>query len=678
MNSNVKMGFMPEMYNQGNAQNITFCVTQDCNMRCKYCYMDGKNSYKRMSLDTAKNAVDYFLSSPISSEAVIWEFIGGEPLLEIELIDKTVDYIKKKMYELNHPWLNKYMISIGTNGLLYNTFEVQHFIKKNRTHLSIGITIDGTKEKHDLNRIKIDGSGTYNDIIGNVKLWLKQFPNAATKVTFSSEDLIYLKDSIIHLWSLGLKMIPANIVFENVWKEGDEKIYENQLKQLADYIIDNNLWQDYSVRFFDPYSGFPLSKREKERNYCGVGKMIAVDSEGSLYPCIRFIDFCLLGKPSLSTGNIYDGNNNIIEAFKNLDRGVINDGECSECPISSGCFSCTGCNYEFSSTNSIFIRTKFHCKMYKAQIRANEYFWDKLSGLIQEITPHELIRMQTYKQANWDLDGAKYLFFIIHNNMIPHCMYDTDDLNYEMKEDVFKEGLKYAHDNNMIPVFLGDPGDLLCRKEANKVHILISNEKGYVARNEVEEVIPVIDTHDFYEPSFAESCILLIYKDNIVRLKEYVDQLYRSERCRRINIIKKDLFNWDDTDLNEYDCVLQDLYSWSQNSSISINIFDYLEERTFCDAGRNEFTLAPNGNFYICPGYYFNDKNNTIGNLSTGIRVLDQELFEIQKSKKCLQCDAKQCIRCSFINYKKTKMINVPASIQCNVSELENQFLGKR
>ncbi len=51
----------------------------------------------------------------------MWDFIGGEPTLELPLIDKIVDYIKQRMYLLDHPWFNEYMISIGTNGLLYDS-----------------------------------------------------------------------------------------------------------------------------------------------------------------------------------------------------------------------------------------------------------------------------------------------------------------------------------------------------------------------------------------------------------------------------------------------------------------------------------------------------------------------------------------------------------------------------
>lgn len=210
----IKMGKLVDSFNEGNYQSITFCVTEECNLRCKYCYMIHKNSFRRMSLDVAKQAVDYFLAQPVEMDAVAWEFIGGEPLLEIDMINDLCNYIKREMFRLDHPWFKKYMFSFSSNGLLFNSEAVQDYIKRNKNHISFGITIDGTKEKHDLQRVFPNGQGSYESIIENVKLWMRQFPGASTKVTFASDDLKYLKESVIHLWNLGLKGIPANVVLK--------------------------------------------------------------------------------------------------------------------------------------------------------------------------------------------------------------------------------------------------------------------------------------------------------------------------------------------------------------------------------------------------------------------------------------------------------------------------------
>ena len=160
-------------WKQGSAHSITFILTEDCQLRCKYCYLCGKNSVSKMTFETAKEGIDYILGHReiYSENDVIWEFIGGEPFLEIELMDQICDYVKTRMFELNHPWFNSYRFSMATNGLLYDDPLVQKFIEKNREHLSIGISVDGTPEKHNLQRVFIDGTGSYDEVIKRVPLW---------------------------------------------------------------------------------------------------------------------------------------------------------------------------------------------------------------------------------------------------------------------------------------------------------------------------------------------------------------------------------------------------------------------------------------------------------------------------------------------------------------------------
>lgn len=174
-------------WQSGMSKNITFIVTEDCQLSCKYCYLVGKNNKEKMSWNIAKLAIDYILQQEKSftEESVIWDFIGGEPLLEVELIDKICDYIKRELFRLNHHWFNSYRFSLTTNGINYSTPKVQKFLEKNREHLSISITIDGTKQKHDLNRVwktREGEKGSYEDVVRNIPLWQSQFPFTLRKV----------------------------------------------------------------------------------------------------------------------------------------------------------------------------------------------------------------------------------------------------------------------------------------------------------------------------------------------------------------------------------------------------------------------------------------------------------------------------------------------------------------
>jgi len=86
----------------GIAKSITFIVTKDCQLACKYCYLVGKNTKERMPWEIAKQAIDYIFDNEreFPEESVVWDFIGGEPFLEIGLIDRICDYIKIEMFGL--------------------------------------------------------------------------------------------------------------------------------------------------------------------------------------------------------------------------------------------------------------------------------------------------------------------------------------------------------------------------------------------------------------------------------------------------------------------------------------------------------------------------------------------------------------------------------------------------
>ena len=123
----------------------TIQVTDACNLRCTYCYQINK-----ASPETGKKFIDMILTGQMDEycdnrvlDGIILEFIGGEPFLEIDLIDELTDYFICRMIDLRHPCLNRYRISICSNGVLYFDPRVQRYIKKHFNHLSFSISIDG-------------------------------------------------------------------------------------------------------------------------------------------------------------------------------------------------------------------------------------------------------------------------------------------------------------------------------------------------------------------------------------------------------------------------------------------------------------------------------------------------------------------------------------------------------
>ncbi len=666
--SNVTMGILPSPWSGlGSApKTITICVTEDCNLACKYCYMTGKNSFKKMTFATAKKTIDYILShrENFLEESIVWEFIGGEAFMEIELVDKITDYIKQQMFLLDHPWFNSYRISISSNGLLYNTPAVQNYIKKNHYHLSLGLSVDGNKTKHDLQRVRPDGSGSYDDVVANVPLWLEQFPSAYTKATFAHDDIPYLKDSVISLWDLGIETVAANVVFEDVWQEGDDSIMEQQLMELADYCIENEMWKKYSVRFFDPHIGYPLTKEEIGRNFCGAGKMLAIDCDGNFVPCVRFYNISLNNRKALIIGNADTGiNQDKLRPFHTLTLQNQSLPECVTCEVASGCAWCQGCNYDMADTETIYQRAIYLCKMHKATVRANKYFWEKfeeVTGLPSERTKYKRLK-----------EGRKYLQFITSDAITPHCNYrNNKGTNNIMLPELIERGLAFCEDKGYKPAFLGTPQGI--EKEKYEEYIIIDKA------GQQDNVISVYDNKVEHKDDIDNS-ILIINKASISNLYQYITEILST--VYRINLVIEDLDTWKEDDILKYKGELSKTVDYLADKYLQGDIHEInvltdlwdLKAMHNCDAGSNTFALAPNGKIYLCPAFYFDDPDNDIGTLEEGIKIKNPQLLQSDNAPICSKCDVYSCNRCKYLNLKMTNELHIPSKMQCVVSHTERE-----
>lgn len=382
-----------ERKNRLRIQNITIIVTQDCQLRCSYCYQHAKNCYNAMDKKTAREIVDLLFKldaednpyiNKNSAEAIILDFIGGEPLLEIDLIDYLVRYFRKKAVELNHRWALNYMLSFSTNGIYFNNPNVQKFIKKNKPRLSMGITIDGNKELHDACRRFPDGSPSYDIVAKSIKNHTKLFYRTTTKLTLAPGNISYLYPAIRNLYDeFKMEGVFANCVFEEGWTKEHAKIFYNELKKLADWIINNDIEKEFFCTLFDEHIGTQIPE-EDNMNFCGgTGAMISITADGRIQPCLRYTDFNLnYRQPELNIGTLKDGIYNIPEHKKTVDmldkitrRSQSND-ECFYCPIGQGCSWCSGHNYEVYGTPDK--RTTFICDMHKARVLANRYYWQQI------------------------------------------------------------------------------------------------------------------------------------------------------------------------------------------------------------------------------------------------------------------------------------------------------------
>lgn len=372
------------------SRTVTFQVTDACSLACTYCYQIHKGT-RRMSFDIAKLYVDKILSGEDGfkeylgdSPAIILEFIGGEPFLEIELMDKIVDYFREQAILLNHPYAERFGISISSNGVAYRDEAVQRFLQKNRGLLSFSITVDGTKELHDSCRVFPDGRPSY-DIAHEAALdWMAKGNYMGSKITLAPANVQYFSECMKQMVIDGYYDINANYVYEKGWEHEHALIIWDQCKQFTEWFIANDYDPyDFALSFFTEKHGYPKPAKDND-NWCGgTGLMLSCDPDGILFPCIRYMESSLGGdQPPYSIGDVWKGimqTPEDIQRVKCLDcinRRSQSTDECFYCPVANGCAWCSAYNYQVYGTANK--RAIYICEMHKVRALAITYYWNHI------------------------------------------------------------------------------------------------------------------------------------------------------------------------------------------------------------------------------------------------------------------------------------------------------------
>lgn len=158
---------------------FTLEMTQQCNLRCKYCCYSGEYRDRRahnpqtMSEKTIHQVLEFIHKHlDIDAEKFTICFYGGESLL-------CFNEIKKITSILYETYKNKVRFSISTNGYALSEKIIDWICTY--PELFINVTIDGAKEMHNNNRKTITGKGTFDTIAQNLVLFKNKYPKEYDK-----------------------------------------------------------------------------------------------------------------------------------------------------------------------------------------------------------------------------------------------------------------------------------------------------------------------------------------------------------------------------------------------------------------------------------------------------------------------------------------------------------------
>lgn len=347
-----------------NTRSISLIITERCNLSCVYCYEHNKTSAD-MTFEQAKRIIDKELKEQTPKDCTYVDFFGGEPFLNFELIKQVYDYVMS-FFE------GKIRFFATTNGTLVHG-EIQEWLKERLDFVTIGLSLDGTRYAHNLNR-----SNSFDDI--DTDFFLKYYPQQTVKMTVSVQSLPYLAESVKYLTERGFR-VSCNLAYMTDWlSEKNKATLEEQLNKLIEYYIANpqvekcsmmNLKLDLLARPRDS---------EKVRKYCGTGTaMVCYDMQGNPYPCQLFAPITA-GNRAKKVGEL--------EISERFDKNLL-EKECRDCYYLNLCPFCLGSNW--LSTGNLYKPDKERCELYKIIFAANAKLkaleWEK--GLLQFVGDEE-------------------------------------------------------------------------------------------------------------------------------------------------------------------------------------------------------------------------------------------------------------------------------------------------
>ncbi|MDR3124593.1 MAG: radical SAM protein [Endomicrobium sp.] len=266
-----------------------FCIeiTQNCNLRCKYCFRDFKNpTQNTMSEKMIEKICNYIIRYCKKNKInhILIQPWGGEPLL---CLDKIL--IIKKCFDDSGI---STQITVETNGTLI-TLEMAKTIHEN--NINIGISLDGPEKIQNFQRTYHNDKPTFEDIVKGIKNLNKvghSFGILTVITNYSSdivEDILDFFVKELKCNNMRLNMIhPSKDNIYNMTFDTDKADFFSDklinklvsLNEEGHYVTESNVKTQLENLLVDTSGGFCKMQG------CQYGKLqVAFDSKGNIYPC---------------------------------------------------------------------------------------------------------------------------------------------------------------------------------------------------------------------------------------------------------------------------------------------------------------------------------------------------------------------------------------------------------
>ena len=243
-----------------------------------------------------------------------------------------------------------------------------------------------------------------------------------------------------------------------------------------------------------------------------------------------------------------------------------------------------------------------------------------------------------------------------------------------MPLDVLKRGIVWAMKENLNIQFVYPDYEL---PEAYKEAIESIDHTKIKPIGQADEADVIV--LDGWEDEAPEGATCIIHSsrqelaDHLAALKEWL------RRVARLNVVLTDVEIFTDDDIDGYKQTLESIADivvemYQAGQSVQLNLLTdrlILKEMNNCNAGVNNVTLAPNGKFYLCPAFYYEDNSQSVGDLTTGLDIRNQQLLQLDHAPICRVCDAYHCRRCVWMNGRLTGDMNTPSHQQCVMAHVE-------